>query len=164
MPLMIDKTTPAEETSEAQLAYKGIQPLIKAKKYDLAIMVLEKFVEKYPDFALAQNDLGVLNFNQGNKEKALAYFEKAAALAPDNINIQKNLADYYHVELNRSEEAMQIYLEVLKRNPEDIETLLAIGNVCISVERLAEAKSFYNRVLEIEPWNSKAWQTLQAIK
>jgi tetratricopeptide (TPR) repeat protein len=161
---MIDKTTPMAETGEAQLAYQGVQLLIKAKKYDLAIMALEKVVERYPDFAPAQNDLGVLNYNQDHKEKALTYYEKAAALDPDNIVFQKNLADYYHVELNRTEEAMQIYLDVLKRNPEDIETLLAIGNICITAERLAEAKSFYNRVLEIEPWNSKAWQTLQAIK
>lgn len=164
MALMIDKPTTVAETSEAQLAYKGVQPLIKAKKYDLAIMALEKVVEKYPDFAPAHNDLAVLNYNQGDKEKALSYYEKAAALDPDNVTIQKNLADYYHVELNRTEEAMQLYINVLKKNPEDIETLLAIGNVCIAAEKLTEAKTFYNRVLEIEPWNSKAWQTLQAIK
>jgi tetratricopeptide (TPR) repeat protein len=164
MALMIGKDTPAKEVDDAQLAYQGIQLLIKAKKNDLAIMALEKLVEKYHDFALAHNDLGVLYFNQGDKDEALIHYKKAAESQPDNITIKKNLANFYHIEKNQFEEAMQIYLDILKVQPEDIETLLAIGDVCIAVERLSEAKSFYNRVLEIEPWNSKAWQVLQAIK
>lgn len=164
MALMIKDSDLEKSADEAKMAYTGIQQLIKSKRFDLAIMALEKLTEVYPDFGLAYNDLGVLYFNHKDKEKALAYYEKAAALLPDNITIQKNLANFYHYEQGRLEDAMQMYLNVLKQQPEDIETLLAIGDVCIAIEKLDEAKSFYNRVLEIEPWNSKAWQTLQAIK
>ena len=164
MALMVGKDTPMKDINEADLAYQGIQPLIKAKKDDLAIMALEKLLEKYPDFALAHNDLGVLYFNQGDKDKAFGHYQKAAEFQPDNITIQKNLANFYHMEKQQYQEAMEIYLKILKMNPEDIETLLAIGDICIAVEELDKAKTFYNRVLEIEPWNSKAWQVLQAIK
>lgn len=164
MALMIDRNAPGKEVSEAQLAYKGIQPLIKAKKYELAIMALEKLATAYPDFAVAYNDLGVLYYDRGDKDKSVVNFEKALELQPDNLVMKKNLANYYHIEQERLEEAMQLYLEILQKKPEDIETLLAVADVCISVERINDAKSFYNRVLEIEPWNSKAWQILQAIK
>jgi tetratricopeptide (TPR) repeat protein len=164
MALMIKREGPLMSATDEEMAYKGIQPLIKAKKYDLAIMALEKLIEKYPDFALAHNDLGVLHYNNGQKEKALSHHEKAFELQPDNITIQKNLANYYHIELGKLEEAMQIYLKILNHNPEDVEILLAIADICITIEKLDLAKGFYNKVLEIEPWNSKAWKTLQSFK
>ena len=164
MALMVGKEPPMKEINEADLAYQGIQPLVKAKKDDLAIMALEKLLERYPDFALAHNDLGVLYFNQGEKDKAFDHYRKAAEIQPDNITIQKNLANFYHIEKQQFQEAMELYLKILKMDPEDIETLLAIGDICIAVEEIDKAKTFYNRVLEIEPWNSKAWQVLQAIK
>lgn len=164
MALMINKDITPRALSEEEKAYQIIQRLTKAKKFDLAIIALEKLVEAYPDFAVGHNDLAVLYYNHGDKAKAVTHHEKAAELKPDNITFQKNLADLYQIEYGRLGDAMEIYLKILTANNEDVETLLAIGNISLRIGHIDEAKGFFNRVLEIEPWNSKAWQTIQALK
>jgi Flp pilus assembly protein TadD len=113
---------------------------------------------------LAHNDLGVLHYNVGDKENALTHYEQAAQLEPDNITFKKNLADFYFVEQNRVEDALKLYVDVLTMQPEDAETLLITGHICVSLQKFDDAKVFYNRVLEIEPWNADARQNLEILE
>ena len=144
--------------------YQEIQPLIENGWYDVAVNALEKLSEAYPDFALAHNDLGVLYYKQGDKGKAQANYEKAAELQPENITFQKNLADFYYVESGRVEDALRIYVSVLESHPEDVETLLITGHICVALQKFDDAKDFYRRVLEIEPWNADAGQNLDKLE
>ena len=121
-----------------------------------AIGALEMVLAIYLDYALVHNDLGVLYFKEGEKEKALEHYEQAARLEPENATFQKNLADFYYVELERVEEAMGLYVKVLGIDPTDIEVLLTLGSICVSLEKFKDAKFFYERVLEVEPWNVNA--------
>jgi GT2 family glycosyltransferase/Flp pilus assembly protein TadD len=125
---------------------------------------LERFVSSYPAFALAHNDLGVLCYNTGLKEKAVHHYQKAVQLDPNNISFQKNLADFYYVELRRVEDALQIYVNILETHPKDVETLLAIGCICSALGKFDDAIDFYKRVLEIEPGNEDAKENLEALK
>ncbi len=123
--------------------------------------VLKMFLRFYPEHAIAHNDLGVLYFNAGDKEKAQTHYEKAAQFDPDNTTCQKNLADFYYVEQGRIEEALKIYNNILNKNPEDNETLLTMGHICISLEQYDSSKTFYKRVMEIDPENPDAGQGLE---
>jgi tetratricopeptide (TPR) repeat protein len=143
--------------------YQEIQPLIENGWYDVAVNALEKLSDAYPDFALAHNDLGVLHYKQGDKTKAQANYEKAAELQPENITFKKNLADFYYVESGRVEDALRIYVSVLESHPEDVETLLITGHICVALQKFDDAKDFYQRVLEIEPWNADAGQNLDKL-
>ncbi len=137
-----------------------VQSMVSAGHNDKAIQALEDLVKENPDHAIAHNDLGVLCYNCGDKEKALAYYEKAVQLQPGNITFQKNLADFTYVELSRAEDAMRIYVRILETDPEDIETLLNCGRICEDYKQIDDAKIFYNRVLKIEPWNFDARESL----
>ena len=121
-----------------------------------AIDEFKKMLGSYPDFAIGHNDLGVLYTNIGNKEKALQHYQRAAQLQPDNITLQKNLADFLFVELRNVEEALQVYVQILKAHPNDVETLLITGHICVALKKFDDAKDFYRRVLEIEPENEGA--------
>ena len=127
------------------------------------IVELERLVERYPDFAAGHNDLGVLYYQTGNKEKAWSHYQQATRLQPDNMTLQKNLADFLFVELGRTEEALQIYMNVLKVNPDDVETLLITGHICVAVKKFNDAQDFYRRVLELEPGNQDAGTNLEAL-
>lgn len=144
--------------------YQEIQPLVENGWYDVAVNALEKLSEAYPDFALAHNDLGVLHYKQGDKVKAQANYEKAAALQPENITFQKNLADFYYVEPGRIEDALRIYVSIIASHPEDVETLLITGHICVALQKFDDAKVFYHRVLKIEPWNADAGQNLDKLE
>jgi tetratricopeptide (TPR) repeat protein len=99
-------------------------------------------------------------YQQGEKRKALECYEKAVQIAPDHPVYQKNLADFYLVEEGRIKDALKLYVKVLEANPEDVECMLATGFVCVKMNNLDEARSFYERALEIEPWNADARQAL----
>ncbi|MBW2032908.1 MAG: tetratricopeptide repeat protein [Deltaproteobacteria bacterium] len=144
--------------------YQGIQAMMNSDNKEASIWVLEKYLESYPGYAIAHNDLGVLYYNQGKKDKAVAHYEKAAQLQPENITFKKNLADFYYVELGRIKDALMIYLDILELHPGDIETLLITGHISVSLKRFEEARVFYNHVLKIEPWNTDAFQNLEKLK
>jgi tetratricopeptide (TPR) repeat protein len=150
-------------TKSAATLYQEIEPLISSNQTDAAVYGLEELLANYPDFALAHNDLGVLYFRQGDKTAAQLHYEHAVRYEPDNMIFQKNLADFYFVELNRIQEAMDIYVKILETNPEDVETLLTAGHISVALQRFDDARDIYNRVLEIEPWNADARQFLDAM-
>ncbi len=143
--------------------YQEVQPLLNNGDPHRAIGVLERLLEKFPDFALAYNDLGVLHYHTGNKEKVQYHYERAVEIMPENINFKKNLADFYCLELGRIEEALEIYVDILTTHPQDIETLLATGHICVALKKLDDARDFYHRVLELEPGNEDAGNNLQAL-
>ena len=118
---------------------------------------------KYPHYALAHNDLGVLYYGEGEKEKALEHYEQAVRLERQNPVFQKNLADFYYVEAGRMGEALQIYVKLLETNPTDIETLSILGQICESMKKTDDARVFYNKVLALEPWNMDALERLDGL-
>jgi len=161
---LVDQPPPEAPAESADEMYQQIQAQINDQTPEQVCERLEVLLQTHPDFALAHNDLGVLHYNSGHKEKALDHYEAAARLDPDNITFRKNLADFYYVEQGRVEEALRIYVTILETNPEDVETLLITGHICVSLKNFEDAKVFYNRVLEIEPWNEDARDTLEALK
>jgi tetratricopeptide (TPR) repeat protein len=128
-----------------------------------AIDELEKLLGSYPDLALGHNDLGVLYYHTGEKEKALRHYQQAAHLQPENLTLQKNLADFLFVELGKLEEALQIYVDILATHPDDVETLLITGHICVALKKFDDAKDFYEQVLRLEPDNEDANKNIQVL-
>ncbi len=129
-----------------------------------AIDDLNGLLHHTPDNALAYNDLGVLYYETGDKEKAMACYEKAYELAPEQPNIIKNLADFYLIEQSMVEESMKLYVKVLEKTPEDIDCLMATATVCTLMGKSEEAIVFYQRVIRLEPWNQDAIQALKKME
>jgi len=149
--------------ASAEELYADIQIMINDGLANEAVSALETLLESHAEFALAHNDLGVLYYQQGNKDKALNCYEAAARLEPGNITFQKNLADYYYVEQGRVEDAIQIYVKVLENDPEDIDTLMILGHICVALQKFEDAETFYNRLLAVEPWNVEARGNLEKL-
>ena len=143
--------------------YHHIQKLIESGDIEQAIKKLENLLAIQPSYALAHNDLGVLCYQCGLIEKTLMHYEEAVRLEPDNLNFQKNLADFYCIEQGRIQEALEIYLKVLTAKPADIETLMAAAHICNALNKNENAKIFFERVLDIEPWNLEANEKLNQL-
>lgn len=129
-----------------------------------AVSILKQLIGQYPDHAVAHNDIGVYYQRLGNLEEAFQHLKQAVQIEPHNSTFGKNLADFYYVVKGDVGEALRIYLNVLKRNPDDVEVLIAAGHISKSVNRLHNAEMFFNRVLEIEPWNSEARDYLAKLR
>jgi tetratricopeptide (TPR) repeat protein len=157
------KDTRGDCNQSPESAYEYSQELFQAGSIEEAITELEKLLATHPEYARAHNDLGVLYYQSGSKEKTLIHYEEAVRLEPNELNFQKNLADFYCVELGRIEDALEIYLRVLSENPTDIEPLMAAGYICKAIDRKEDAKVFFDRVLDIEPWNLEANDNLNEL-
>ena len=143
--------------------YQNIQKLIDEGRQDEALEALEDMLVSHPDHAEAHNDLGVLYANEGNNDEAIFHYRKAMALQPENLIFQKNLAGFFCNQQGGIEEAMQIYLKILETNPADVEVLLILGHICLSVEKPDDAKIFLEKALNLEPWNVDARDGLEQI-
>ena len=157
---------PLEEeirTKAGKLNQQG-EDLFKKGDLEGALNAFTRAIEINPNLATARNNLGVLYYNRGEKDKALNQYQQGAQLAPENITFQKNLADFYYVEQGRVEEAMQIYVKVLNTNPEDIETLLALAHICVTLEKFDDARYFFSRILQIEFGNKDAREFLEKLE
>lgn len=148
---------------EGRATYERIATYIREVEREEAIRQIQNFIKIYPEFALAHNDLAVLYYQEGNGMKALAHYEKACKLEPTNIIFRKNLADFYFVELEWSDDAIQIYLDILKDNPFDVETLNALGTISVRNGRREQARQYYSRTLQLDAINSHARSALQQL-
>lgn len=150
---------PVPQKSADQL-YQESQQLAAAQQLAEARRLMEQAIEQKPDQALFKNDLAVICYQLGDVAAAQRYYEEAVALAPNNAVFARNLADLYFTELNRADDAIHIYLNLHRTSPRDVETLTNLGHISAAVGRPDEARTFYRRVLEIEPWNKEAREAL----
>ena len=144
--------------------YQNAQELAAMQDSAAAIAKLEELVSLDSAYDKAYNDLGVLYHRLKDNDRALMNYKRAVELDPYNRTFQKNLADFMLIENGQVAEALEIYLELMKTDPEDIEVLMAAGHICRSVNQLEDALTFFNRAIEIEPWNPEASEALDKIQ
>lgn len=147
--------------SPTAVSYERAQALAREGKTLEAREALEEFVRQNPGNAAARNDLGVLYYQTGRVQDAQTHYEEAVRLDSENMIFQKNLAEYYSVVQSRNEDALRIFVDILRKHPRDAETLLHIGKICEIMGRTDDARDFYKKVLEVEPWNQSARELLQ---
>lgn len=152
----------AEATAGIQDHARAVALYEEGRKNE-AVALLEEHVRANPGDAQARNDLGVMLAGSGRIPEAGAHYEEAARLDPSNDVFVKNLADYYAMALGRTEDALRLYVGVLNRNPRDVETLLGIGRICEMLQRTADARDFYRKALDCEPWNTVARELLSRL-
>jgi tetratricopeptide (TPR) repeat protein len=145
----------------APVSYESAQALAQGGKTLEACQALEEFVRHAPGHAAAHNDLGVLYYQTGRVHEAQTEYEDAVRLDAENMTFRKNLAEYYFVVQNRSEDALKIFVDILRTHPRDAETLVNIGKICETLGRSDDARDFYRKALEVEPWNQSAREQLQ---
>lgn len=154
---------PGEDLAGEEM-YAKAKALTENGKVKEAIAQLQKAIAGYPDLAVAHNDLGVLQYQAGDMQAAANHYEKAVEIEPGNTVFRKNLADFYCVEQGRVEEAMQIYVDLLALEPDDIEVLMTLGQICEKLEKFEDARHFYERALDVEPWNADARQLIDGLE
>lgn len=148
---------------EAINAYRRLQYSMDKTDPQLAIMEIRTFLKIFPDMPLACNDLGVLYAQSGDKLRALACYEKANRLQPNTPVTVKNLAEFYFVELGWADDAIFLLTELLKSTPDDPELLLLLATISIKVGQNNEARTFYGKVLELDPGNRDASEGLRQL-
>lgn len=145
---------------EAQNAYQRLRACLSRDSTESAIAEIKTFLKMFPDVPLAHNDLGVLYHQSGKHLEALAHYEKANRLQPNNPTVIKNLAEFYFVVLGWTDDAIEMLTELLNAWPNDFEILTALGNISEKVGRPDEARAFYRKANQLEPGNTEVREIL----
>ena len=135
---------------------EGAQKLLEEGRTEEAIALLENSLGNKPGNPVLHNDLGVLYQKIGNLQKSLEHYEMAVAHSPGNPLFQKNLASFIYVLLGKTDEAVNMYTDLLKNHPEDTEVLGALAIISSNNNRPEEACIFLKRILALEPDNMDA--------
>ncbi|QOX80349.1 tetratricopeptide repeat protein [Trichlorobacter lovleyi] len=145
---------------EAQNAYQRLRACLTRESTEAAITEIKTFLKMFSDVPLAHNDLGVLYHQAGNELLALAHYEKANRLQPNNPTVVKNLAEFYFVVMGWNDDAIEMLTELLNAWPDDFEILTALGNISEKIGRPDEARAFYRKANQLEPDNAAVREIL----
>lgn len=132
-------------------------------KTDEAVSMLERIAKINPHDGLVHNDLGVLCLRLGKTDRSIEHHELAVANSPRNPTFRKNLANLYYTAAGRTDDAIMIYVDLLKEYPDDVETLEALAVISSSNDRPKEAAIFLRKILEIDPSNNYARSLLSEL-
>ena len=113
------------------------------------------------DNYLAHYNVGLLLYNQGNKEEALAHYQEAARIKPDYFHALDNLGNVY-ADLGRNEEAIAQYTEALRYRPDNAKALSNLGAILLRVNRVPEAIERLQQAVIADPKQAEAENNLGA--
>ncbi len=154
---------PLKLNSDPNAEYQKLSENFQPDREEETEKLILSFIEHYPSFSLAYNDLGVISHQLDKFDAAGRAYREAVRLHPTNITFRKNLADHIFIIEDDPEAAMEHYHTILTNNPKDLETLMMIGNICLALGSKEEARNFFNIVLDIEPWNLDASKALEML-
>ena len=132
--------------------------LALADRYEEAIPLFEKAIRLEPGLPLAHRKLGQALATVGRGEEADEQFEEYFDKDPEAgaIAIGAN-----HLRSGRKEDAIKIFRDVLRKNPENVSAMHYLGVAYFREERNAEeAEAWLRRATTIAPDYTAAWMAL----
>jgi RNA polymerase subunit RPABC4/transcription elongation factor Spt4 len=105
--------------------------------------------------AEALNQQGIAAYEAERFDEAIALFQRAVALDPNNATFHCNLAVAYG-ELRRDDEAFAEYQTTLELNPSNVRALVDLGYLYSEQERYEEARDCWERAIRAAPDSSEA--------
>ncbi len=104
-----------------------------------------RVLEVDPNYAGSYNNLGYLELNRGNYEKAIEYMRKYAFLAPDLANPHDSLGEVLMV-IGRYEEAESEFRTSIKMQPDFYHSLINLGKTYIARGQLETGLDILEKV------------------
>jgi protein O-mannosyl-transferase len=108
---------------------------------------------------VAQNNLGIILLGRGRVDEAIARFQMAVDLRPENAPAQDNLAKAL-LRKGQVDEAMAHYYKLLQIQPDNLEARNILGTVLFQQGRVKDAIGQWEESLVIEPGNGNARSNL----
>ncbi|MDD2791002.1 MAG: TIGR03032 family protein [Sulfurimonas sp.] len=102
-------------------------------------------------------------FNENKKEEAIEEFKKALAIQSDYLPATFNMAVALG-DLGRYDEALEILQEVMDKDASILETYDSLGYVYYKKGDFKSAQTQYNTILELDPKNAKAKNSLEILQ
>lgn len=115
--------------------------------------------QKNPSGWMPYNNLGVISAEEGDYQKALAYFEKAASLNPHIAEVHGNLCLAYG-KMGQTDLAIQHGLQAIGIQPEWFKPYSYLGSVFWAKGERRKAASYFREALVREPKDAQTYYNL----
>lgn len=132
---------------------------MQEERFEEAILLLNKSIDKNPKNADAFNARGVALFELGKHNDALLDYQQAIELAPQNYKPYFNRAELYRT-LKQQEEALKDYEQAIKLAPEVADLYLNRGVLFYEKAKLEEAMVDFEKATQLAPNNKNAFLNL----
>jgi tetratricopeptide (TPR) repeat protein len=116
---------------------------------------------------------GVQAFKNARYEEAVNHFQNSIALDPSYDQAKLYLATAYSYQvvpnldtpenLAVAKKALDGFQEILAQNPKDLGSLKQIASIYFNTKKLAEAKEYQKKVIEIDPKDAEAHYTIGVV-
>lgn len=144
----------AEYLEKAKAAFR-------AGQYQNALQFL-KLAQKTSSDCEIPYDMGLTYYHLQQLDDAIVAFGSAAACDPSRIDAEKALGDL-EAEKGNDNQALTAYLRVLKRQPDDVDTLRAAYQIFLRHELNLKAEPLLKRLVTLRPHDLQARCDLGAV-
>jgi tetratricopeptide (TPR) repeat protein len=135
----------AKYPRDQRLAYLAGDWLLQQERYEQAVVVLERAVKLFPDYAAALNDLGYGYADTGNFEKAFAAMDRYVALQPDQPNPHDSYGEILRM-AGKFDAALEQYRASIRIDP-NFGSELGVADTYALMGKEQEAREEYERAI-----------------
>jgi tetratricopeptide (TPR) repeat protein len=120
------------------------------ENYTLSNAILQEIISLYPDEKMAYEELGVNCSVLGERDRAIAYLNKALAIDSLNKNVYNQLA-YIYAGMGEQEKSIQALDDYIALAPAEANPYDSKGELYARWGRTAQAIEAYRKAIEIKP-------------
>ena len=108
-------------------------------------------IARNPDCWMAHNNLGIVLFQKGHVDDAIAHYQRTLQMAPENADADYNLGNAF-LQKGEIDAALNHYQRAVAVIPKDPEIHLGLGNALWQKGNAKEAIGHYRKALELRPY------------
>ena len=132
-------------------------------RYRDAENLLRRAVEISPSFTMARANLALVLYRQNRASEAIEELNRVLAEDPDNPG-HANLQAAAFGRTGDFDEALSLYVEVLKKAPGQPRVWMSYGHMLKTVGKQAEGVAAYRQAITLVPELGEAWWSLANLK
>ena len=156
----VDEYKQALALDPASDALTGLANIyMRGRRFPEAEEYLRKLVAAHPDQTAAHVQLGRVLAAEGKYDAAIAELQTGARLAPQDVTVQRDLADLYAA-AGKNEQAEAAYRALLATHPTDAELHRSLGQSLVRDRKFAEAQQEFLTAVKLKPEFGEAYGDL----
>jgi Flp pilus assembly protein TadD len=137
----------------------GLSTWRQARIYQDSETLWGDTLAKNPQCWMAHNNLGTVFLREGKVSDAIAHFDQALEIKPDDAEAHTNLGIALY-QTGKREEAMEHFQQALRINPNKAEAHGNLGIALAQTGKIEEAIAHYERALRIKPDIAEVYSNL----
>jgi len=147
--------TNAQEVEDLKKTINIGISLTEKGRFNDAIEIFQKVIEKKPDYDEAYNCLGIAYQKKKEFNKAIEAYKKAIELKPSNKIAHRNLGNLY-IDIKNYDEAIAIHEKLITLDPNDAISYMDLGVALSEKGLFEEGINQFKKSLAIDPFNPLA--------